>query len=130
VDGGQLLQLFVSLFVLPFVLLPAVGGGAVMAGYRLAKIPNITFWRCWKTYLASCCYAFLALIPLRLVLRPEEINDSTRQAIHLSVFLGIQLLVVPLLLRSFSRKALSVTFLAVLLTNLVAWILLNDFQKG
>jgi hypothetical protein len=128
VDVNQVVRLFVSLFIFPFVVLPLVGGGAVTAGFRLVKVADVTYWRCWKVYLASCCYGFLALIPLRYLLRAETMSDSVRTGIQLSVFVGVQLLCVPLLLRNWSRKAVAVTCVAVLLANLVAWVVLNDFQ--
>jgi hypothetical protein len=124
VDVSQLVQLFVKVFVFPFVLLPALGGGAVAAGYRLAKLPEVSYWRCWRICLASCCYGFLALIPLRFVLRPDDISEKSRQIIQLGVLLAVQLILVPLLLRNFSRKAVGVTCLAVLLTNVAAYLLL------
>ena len=128
-DIDQLVHLFVLSFVFPFVMLPALGGGAVAVGYRLINIPDVTFWRCWKVYLAAFCYAFLALIPLRFLLQPGEISESTHLLINAGVLLGVQLLLVPLLMRKFSGRALGVTIAAVLLTNLVAFLFLNHIRQ-
>ena len=83
-DRAQIVQLFVCLFVLPFVVLPALGGGAVVLGYRAAKLPALQFLRSWKIYLASCCYGFLFLIPVGLVLRASDLSLMNQQAIHRS----------------------------------------------
>jgi hypothetical protein len=115
----------VKQFVFPFFVLPVLGGGAVTAGYRLARLPGISYWRCWKVCLASSCYGFLALVPLRFLLPADDVSDWIRRAIQLSVLVTVQLILVPLLLRNFSRKALSVTWLAVLLTHVAAWVLLS-----
>src|SRR5262249_33253813 len=107
-DQAHLVQLFVGLFVLPFVVLPAVGGGVVTLGLRLAKLPELPYLRCWKVYLASCCYGFLLLVPLEFALRDSDLNALARQGFQLAVFCGAQLILVPLFLRNFSYKALGV----------------------
>jgi hypothetical protein len=122
-DKSQLMHLFVWLFVLPFVVLPALGGGAVTVGYHLAKLPAVRFFQSWKIYLASCCYGFLFLVPVGLILRESEMSAFATQGIQLAVFCGTQLILVPIFLRSFTRKALGVTALAVVVTNGIAYLL-------
>jgi hypothetical protein len=129
-DAGQVVRLFVFMFAIPLGLLPAVGGGFVTLGLRLARIPPVPYLRCWKVYLASCCYGFLILVPAGYLLGRSDLNGTTAQVVRAAIFLGAQLLLVPLLLRNFSRRALGVAGLAVLLTNLAVYLLLMDFQPG
>jgi hypothetical protein len=116
-DTAQIVQLFVCLFVLPFVVLPAVGGGALSYGFRMAKLPALEVFRGWKIYLASSCYGFLLLIPAGLLMRESGMSEFSKQAIQVAVFCGTQIVLVPILIRNFTSKALGVTTAAVLLTN-------------
>jgi hypothetical protein len=122
-DKAEIVQLFVCLFVIPFVVLPAFGGGAVTIGYRLARIPGIRFFRSWKVYLASCCYGFLFLVPVGFLLSDSDMSTSAKQALQVAVFCGTQLVMVPVFLRSFTVKSLSVATLAVAVTNAFGYVL-------
>ena len=128
--GGQVISIFVSVFVVPFLLVPAVGGGAVNLSYQLARLPRVPFFKCWKVYLASCCYAFLALIVVGFFLRRDALSPEAAQNVRRLVFCGMQLVLIPLLLRNFSRRALLATGSAILVTNVAAYLLLKDFQLG
>ena len=129
-DAGQVVRLFVFMFVIPLGLLPAVGGGFISLGFRFAKMPPVPFLRCWKVYLASCCYGFLVLVPASYLLGHTSLSVGAARAISVLIFLGVQLVLVPLFLRSFSRRALGVAGLAVLLTNLAVYLLLMDLQPA
>jgi hypothetical protein len=126
VDQAQVVQLALCLFVLPLAVLPTVGAGAVSLGFRLARLPAVPFGRCWRAYLASCCYGFLLLVPIGLLVREESWGAGVR----LLAFAGAQLVLVPLLLRQSSRKAVSVTGAAVLLSNLAVFLFVTDLDRG
>jgi hypothetical protein len=129
-EGGYLFQVLVSIFVFPLLVLPTLGGGFVTLGFQIAKVPPVNYWRCWKVYLASCCYAFLALIPVRFVLQGSEATLATRNVIHVAVFCGTQLVLIPIFLKTFSPRALGIAGLAILLTNLITILLLWQYNQG
>ncbi|SRR5579871_4616308 len=132
---SQVLRIFLYVYGIPLVVLPTLGGGLVFAGFRLVRVPGVDFWKCWKVYLAGCCYAFLALVMVGFGLPRSELGDVGRRAVQAGVFCGIQLLLIPLLLRSnhakrlpgspeptppgASRRLLVTAGAAILLTNLV-----------
>jgi hypothetical protein len=128
--AGQLLQLVLALFIVPLVLLPAVGGGFVSLGFQIAKVPNFPYGKCWKVYLASCCYAFLALLPVGYFLQRSDLGLWAKQGIQLGVFCGLQLIFVPLFLRTFSARALAAVGVAIVLTNLVTFAVLLHLQNS
>ena len=121
-DKAQFVQLFICLFVLPFIVLPAVGAGALRFGFQLANLPKLEYVKGWKAYLASCCYGFLLLIPVGIVMRDSSLSDFAKQLIQIGVFCGTQFILVPLLIRNFTRKALGVIALAVLGTNIAGFV--------
>ncbi|HEV3205067.1 MAG TPA: hypothetical protein VGY77_11815 [Gemmataceae bacterium] len=120
-DNINLIQILIYLFGVPLVLLPTLGGGFVFLGYQIAKIPNVNYGKCWKVYLASCCYGFILLVGAGYLLQHSEFSIFTRQVIQFAIFGVMQLICVPLFLRIYTRQALSVAGLAIVLTNLVTF---------
>jgi len=120
-DNTNLFQILLYVFGVPLVLLPTLGGGLVFLGYQVAKIPSVDYWKCWKVYLASCCYGFILLVGVGYLLQGSEFSSFTRQAIQFAVFGTMQLVCVPIFLRNYTRPALTVASLAVLLTNVVTF---------
>ena len=135
-DLGQVLRIFLYLFGIPLVVLPTLGGGLVFAGFQITRVPNVDFWKCWKVYLAGCCYGFLVLVVVGFGLQRSALGQSSRQAVQLGVFCGMQLLLIPLLLwvdrsrrlragheanslPNSSRRLFLTAGVAILLTNLV-----------
>ncbi len=118
-DFGQVFRLFLYLFGVPMVILPMLGGGLVFVGFQIVRVPNVDYWKCWKVYLAGCCYAFLVLVAVGFGLQRSDLGAYARQAVQAGVFCGMQLLLIPLLLRHRSRRALLAASLAILLTNLL-----------
>ena len=109
------------LFGVPLFLLPAIGGGLVFLGYQAAKIPNVDYWKCWKVYLASCCYGFIGLVGIGYLLQQSEMSLTLKQITQFGIFVALQLVFVPLFLRNYSRQALSIAGLAVVITNVVTF---------
>ncbi len=122
-DKAHIVQLFVCLFVIPFMVIPTIGGGGLALGFRAARLPAVRFFRYWKVYLASCCYGFLFLIPTGFLLRNSTLSTGAQQIIQLSVFFATQLILLPILLRSFTWKSLGVTAVVVTLTNAAGYAL-------
>ena len=135
-DYGQVLRIFLYLFGIPLVVLPTVGGGFVFAGFQVARVSHVDFWKCWKVYLTGCCYGFLALVMVGFGLQRSELGDSGRRVVQVGVFCGMQLLLIPLLLwanhskrvqaapeatspSGSSRRLFVTAGVAIVLTNLV-----------
>jgi hypothetical protein len=116
------------MFGVPLVMLPLVGGGFVTLGLQYAKIPNVTFWKCFKAYLLSCTYGFVALVPLAFIMHQTHVASSSRHLIQFGVFLAAQLVFIPLFLRHISWRALGVLGAAVLLANLATYALVIGIQ--
>jgi hypothetical protein len=55
------------------------------------------------------------------MLRDSGITPGSQQAMQLAVFCGTQLLIVPLLLKNFTLRALAVAACAVILANGLAY---------
>jgi hypothetical protein len=118
-DLGQVLRVFLFLFGIPMLVLPTLGGGLVFVGFQIARIPNMDYWKCWKVYLAGCCYGFLVLVAVGFGLQRSDLGPGVRQAIQAGVFCGMQLLLIPLLLRHYSRRAITAASIAIVFTNLL-----------
>lgn len=116
----QMLPMLLLSYGIPLVLLPTLGGSLVFAGFRIARLPKIAYWHCWKVYLAGCCYGFLMMVVLRFGLHHLSQNPPGGSPLWVGAFCGTQMLLVPLLLKKYSPRALGATILAVLLTNLIA----------
>lgn len=133
---NQLFHIFLYVYGIPLVILPTLGGGFVFAGFRLVRVPGADFWKCWKVYLAGCCYAFLVLVMVTFGLPRSDLSDVGRRAVQAGVFCGMQLLLIPLLLWAnhskrlrtapdpalppgSSRRMFVTAGVAILLTNLV-----------
>jgi len=128
-DVGQMLRILLYLFGIPLVVLPTVGGGLVFVGFQFARVPNVDYWKCWKAYLAGCCYGFLVLVAVGLGLQRSELGPWGRQAVQVGVFCGMQFLLIPLLLRHYSRRAIMAAGIAILLTNVVTLGLVMAFRN-
>jgi hypothetical protein len=126
---GQIMQIVFSLFVIPLVLLPTLGGGFVTLGFQIAKMPKIDYWRCWKICMASCCYAFLAMVPVGFIMQASE----QKHIVQLITFIVVQLVLIPSFLRNFSIRALTIAGAGVVLSNVVvgiAYLLVRNSLAG
>jgi hypothetical protein len=106
----QVFNLYVVLFVYCALLFPLVGGAVLWKGFQVAGIPDFTFLKCWKIYLAGLCYGYLVIIGLRFILEPAP-------AVPTILFFAVPLMAIPLLGRNFSQRVVIVEVLVVLLAN-------------
>ena len=110
-----LVQLFLS-FVILLVVQPLVGAALLVQGFRLAKIEGCPRGKVTLYFVGVCGYSYLALIPLSFAFK-ESIGMPVVRAAFVTAF---QLLVLPFLLRNFSRRALLVQGGAVVLSIVLA----------
>jgi hypothetical protein len=107
----ELLLQFVSVMVVSLLIVPGIGGALLRRAFLIAGISQFPLRKCWKVYLAACCYAYVVLMGMRLFGRYEATSlDPLMGAI---IFLSITTLVIPLLLRDNTRRVLVVEAIAV-----------------
>src|SRR5713101_8232643 len=107
---GEVFTWYVVLFVYFAVVYPLLGGAVMWLGFQWAKVPDFTFVKCWKIYLAGLCYGYLVIIGLGLILK-------TAPAIPTILFFVVPLIAIPLLGRNLTRRVVVVEVIAVLLAN-------------
>ncbi len=114
---------FWAILILYFVIgFSLIGATLLCKGFEYAKVPGFPFIRCWKIYLAGLLYGYLVIWGVGLILsRPaqgEGAPDSSIEPIVRTVlFFGIPMIAIPLLGRDFSRRAIAVELIAILLAN-------------
>jgi hypothetical protein len=98
---GTLGLRFLSL-VFALGLVPAAGGAILWKTFQIAGVPQFTYGRCWKAYLAGCAWGLVLFIPVSVALgRPDGL-----EAVQIGIFFAATLLVVPLILWNFSHRVL------------------------
>src|SRR5262249_1547775 len=92
-----------------------LGAALVLGGFKIAGVPSIPFWKCWRYYSASIGYGIVVLWLLSCAGRFRDQPALTESIIvWVAVAALTQIVVLPLLLRQFTVKALAVQIVAVL----------------
>jgi hypothetical protein len=120
-SGGQavndplllLLGRYFLAIVVVVLIVPLGGGGILWKSFQLAGIGDVTYRQCCRAYFLACLYAYAIALGLNLVLL------SRGTVLALGAFCAVPLVVVPISLRKFNRRALLAQFVAVGLTDLV-----------
>jgi hypothetical protein len=107
----DLFNAFVVIFVYSVIAFPLVGGIMLWKGFQLAKIPDFTFMKCWKIYLAGLCYAYLAFFAVRLIF------GEPWPAVPIILFFGVPMVAIPFLGRNLSQRTVIVEALVIFLAN-------------
>lgn len=103
-----------SVAIVVAVLIVPLGGGAILwKSFQLAGIGDVTYRQCWRAYFLACLYAYAIALGLNLALLGRG------NVLALAAFCAIPMVVVPLVLRKFNRRALLAQFVAVGLTGLL-----------
>src|SRR5437762_3415023 len=90
---------------------PLIGGTLLYMGFQLAKIPDFTFVRCWKIYLAGLCYGYLVIMGTVLLLQqPMPVFQTV-------LFYLIPMVAIRLLGRAYFKRPIALEIAAVLLAN-------------
>jgi RsiW-degrading membrane proteinase PrsW (M82 family) len=115
---------FFGFFFTLFLLVPLFGAWLMAKGFDRAKIVGRSLRQCAQAYLYASSATFLLIIALDVYLysRPD-IQESLRLVLG-AAFVGLQLVLVPLLLRAFSRRALLIQGGSILAANAAAFALL------
>jgi hypothetical protein len=107
---AEAFNVYATLFVYLAIAYPLLGGAVLWLGFQAAKIPDFTFFKCWKIYLAGLCYGYLAIIGLGLILKPAP-------AVPTVLFFVVPLIAIPLLGRNLARRVVVVEVIAIVLAN-------------
>jgi len=90
---------------------PLIGGTLLYMGFQLAKVPDFTFVRCWKIYLAGLCYGYLVIMGTVLLLQqPMPVFQTV-------LFYLIPMVAIPLLGRDYSKRTIAAEIAVVLVAN-------------
>jgi hypothetical protein len=93
------------------VAFPLIGGTILYMGLQLAKVPDFTFVRCWKIYLAGLCYGYLVIMGTVLLLNePMPVFQTV-------LFYVIPMVAIPLLGREYSKRTIAVEIAVIILAN-------------
>jgi hypothetical protein len=112
----QLMWAF-SIFILMVLIVgPTIGGVLIWQSLKIGRISGVTFGRCWKIYLAACCYTALGLLIWGFFTR-EHKDSFFVGAVNALLVFGTPLVVVPIFLRNYSGPALALQSIAVLLAQ-------------
>src|SRR5713101_4871085 len=108
---GEVFTWYVVLFVYFAVVYPLLGGAVMWLGFQWAKVPDFTFVKCWKIYLAGLCYGYLVIMGTVLLLQqPMPVFQTV-------LFYLIPMVAIPLLGRDYSKRTIAVEIAVVLVAN-------------
>ena len=93
----ELFNLYATFFVYLAIVFPLIGGAVLWIGFQFAKVPDFTFVKCWKIYLAGLCYSYLVIFGVRLIADPGPFVPTI-------LFFAVPLVAIPLLTRNFSQR--------------------------
>ena len=110
--------LLLSPAVAYLVVLPLVGGALLLACFRIARVPELTFLQCWKACLAAVSCGLVLLAALAAVFPEWQLSPTELLALQLALTCLTQLAVIVLFLRRFSGRALLAQATVVLVINL------------
>ena len=104
-----------------FMLIPLVGAALLFLCFRKVDAPKqITFLESWKVYFAAVCCGLMLIVVLNCVMPTLQIGFAEVVTLQAAVPCVAQFLMILLLLRRYSRKALLAQGCVVLLTNMIA----------
>jgi hypothetical protein len=110
--------LLLSPAVVYLVVLPLVGGALLLACFRIARVPDLTFLQCWKACLAAVSCGLVLLAALAAVFPGWQTDSTELSALQAGLMCLTQLVALMLFLRRFSLRALLAQATVVLVINL------------
>jgi len=124
---GQSPAFLLALLAASIVVIPLIGGAFLLAASRIAKIPKLSYLRCWMAYLAAYAAASIGGTLVLLVL-PKDAAVSTGAAVAVFVAaIALHFVIVPLVLRTTYLRAVLAHSLAILAYGLLLALLLTPF---
>jgi len=103
-----------------FVLLPLLGAGILLVCFRMSGIREYTFYQTWKVYLGAVASGMLLVVCVNLIVPFHQLEWREAAALQIGLPCLVQLVVVVLMVRKFTRRTLLAEGAGVLVTNLVA----------
>jgi hypothetical protein len=115
---AQLVNAYGQFLFYLLIIFPLIGGLVLWQGFRLTKVADFTFVKCWKIYLTALCYAYLLIYAAILIFgRPGEQAGKTFSIFLTLLFFLVPLVAIPLLVRNFNRRVVLVELMVILLAN-------------
>ena len=120
---------FLVSYLVLFVVVPFLAALAMHKGFEKFKFPEVTFRQCVQAcFYASSATIVIAFITSFVVHSPGDRSDT--QWLFALVYVGVQLLLVPLLMRKRSGKALLIEVGSILLASLFGYAVLSLLFSG
>jgi hypothetical protein len=107
----EVFNFYATLFFYLAIGFPLVGGTILYMGFQIAKVPDFTFVRCWKIYLAGLCYGYLVIMAIVLLLQ------QSMPVFQTVLFYAIPMVAIPILGRDYSKRTIAVEIAVVLVAN-------------
>lgn len=106
--------LLLCLLAVSIVLIPLIGGLFLLAGAKVAKIPNLSYVKCWVAYLAAYATASIGGTVI-ISLLPEGLATQTGTAMLFFIAaIAVHVVIVPLVLKTTYARAVLAHSLAIL----------------
>ena len=103
----------------PLLFILVVGTTLLFLGFKVAKLPAPTYQQSWAAFLIAVPAGYVLFIPVTRSLPWSNMAFLTRLWVETAVVTVAEIIIVPLVLRKFTWKALMVQEIAVVLTNVI-----------
>jgi hypothetical protein len=118
----EIFNVYIAVFFYLAIGFPLIGGALLYMGFQLAKVPDFTFVRCWKIYLAGLCYGYLVVWGVGMILQaPTETNETSEMSVaavlRTILFYVVPMIAIPILCRDYSRRAIITELIVILVAN-------------
>lgn len=123
--------LLLGMFLGLLTFIVVVGATLLFLSFKVAKLPPLPFQKHLLAVLAGISFGYLLSVALFFGGPPGNRSPEGQMGYQLGILCIAEVLVVPLVLRRFTPRALVTQILAVLLANAVAFgafLLINRWQ--
>lgn len=120
---------FLVSYVVLFVAVPFVAALFMHKGFEKYKVPDVSFRQC----VQACFYAASATIVIAFLLSfvvPRDTDSRLTTVVLMLACVGVQLVLVPLLMRKRSRRAVLIEMGSVLLACLLGYGVISLLFSG
>jgi hypothetical protein len=107
----EIFNLYATLFFYLAIGFPLIGGTMLWMAFQLTKVPDFSFARCWKIYLAGLSYSYLVIIGLVFVF------SRSFPIVQTALFFAIPMVAIPILSRHPPQRVVVTEIIVVLLAN-------------
>lgn len=109
---------FFGMYIMLFIVVPLAGARVIWKSLERAQISGASYKDCATAYLYTSSAIFMVIFALNIIMGANR-EESYRDLVISATYIGMQMLLMPLLLRKFSGRAILVTEGAIIFTNVV-----------